>query len=413
MKRNMDQHNLISSLKSNQENLFAVLEACGKNYSEELCETAGDLLRNYDTRSTNGAPLELKDENEMTLAGRFLWDDGIQSSVISEAAESAGIIFDTLKQIQQKSPAVYEKLAEWQKSINPDANEKTISVLAKEIIVLFVPKYVSASKEFLLDLILSNEGKGAAICVWVFLEAESRAVFTVNLRSRSTEADNFFAGMLQVFVGEAAHLIMNEVQDFHQKAFAYAKKSVSVVKDGDLQWNICELGSAKSKSFSDVILAGQGASALVYGLYFPNKDQSLALLTKQNHMAPSTTSNLHFKGAIKDEARANWQGMIYVDPVAVKTDGYQKNENLMLSPNAHIYSKPGLEIITDDVKCSHGTTITEIDPNQIFYLMSRGIPEVDAKRLVIQGFFDTVLNKITYDPIRTKLQEKIYRKMDD
>lgn len=408
----MNQNNLISSKKSNQENLFAILESCGKNYSKELCETASDLLKNYDTRSIKGTPLELKDENEMTLTGRFLWDDGIQSCIINEAAESAGILFDTLKQIRQKSPTVYKKLADWQKSINPDANEKMISALAKETIVLFVPKYASASKEFLLDLILSNQRKGAAIRIWAFLEAGAQAVFTVNLRSRSTEADNFFTGILQVFVGEAAHLILNEVQDFHQKAFAYAKKSVTVTKDGDLQWNICELGSAKSKSISNVTLAGQGASALVYGLYFPNKDQSIALLTKQNHMAPNTTSNLHFKGAIKDEARANWQGMIYVDPVAVKTDGYQKNDNLMLSPCAHIYSKPGLEIITDDVKCSHGTTITEIDPNQIFYLMSRGIPEVDAKRLVIQGFFDTVLNKITYDPIRIKLQEKIYRKMD-
>ncbi|NMB94092.1 MAG: Fe-S cluster assembly protein SufD, partial [Flexilinea flocculi] len=125
-----------------------------------------------------------------------------------------------------------------------------------------------------------------------------------------------------------------------------------------------------------------------------------------------TTSNLYFKGAVSDDARANWEGMIYVDPIAEKSDGYQKNENLMLSPNAHAASKPGLEILTDDVRCSHGTTITEIDPNQIFYLMSRGIPETDAKRLVIQGFFDTVLHKISYEPIRTKLQEKIYRKMD-
>ena len=103
----------------------------------------------------------------------------------------------------------------------------------------------------------------------------------------------------------------------------------------------------------------------------------------------------------------------YVDPKAEKTDGYQKNENLMLSNDANVLAEPGLEIITDDVKCSHGTTITNIDDDQIFYLTSRGIPQKEAEQLVIRGFFDTILNRITFAPIRGKLQNKIDSKMQE
>ena len=105
--------------------------------------------------------------------------------------------------------------------------------------------------------------------------------------------------------------------------------------------------------------------------------------------------------------------MIYVAPDAEKTDGYQKNENLMLSDDANVLAQPGLEIITDDVKCSHGTTITNIDDDQIFYLTSRGIPKKEAEQLVIRGFFDTILNLITFSPIRGKLQDKIDSKMQE
>ena len=161
------------------------------------------------------------------------------------------------------------------------------------------------------------------------------------------------------------------------------------------------------------LMKGKDSSAIVYGLYFPAGEQKMRMLTRQDHMVPHTYSNLHYKGALTDNASARWEGMVYVDPEAGQADGYQKNENLMLSDKAKIFAKPGLEIITDDVKCSHGTTITNIDDDQIFYLTSRGIPEKEAEKLVIRGFFDTILNLITYTPIRGKLQDKIDSKMQE
>ena len=152
---------------------------------------------------------------------------------------------------------------------------------------------------------------------------------------------------------------------------------------------------------------------MIYGLYFPNKEQKMTMLTRQDHIVPHTYSNLLYKGALTGSSRADWEGMIYVDPAADKTDGYQKNENLLLSENARVNTKPGLEIVTDDVKCSHGTTVADIDPDQVFYLTSRGIPLREAERLIVTGFFDTILNLVTYSPIRGKLQEKIGMKMQE
>ena len=103
--------------------------------------------------------------------------------------------------------------------------------------------------------------------------------------------------------------------------------------------------------------------------------------------------------------------MIYVDPQAGGTDGYQKNDNLVLSPEARVFARPGLEIITDDVKCSHGTTMTEIDPDQVFYMMSRGIAESEARALIIDGFFNSVLDKITYEPVRVEIQSRLDQKL--
>jgi len=122
-------------------------------------------------------------------------------------------------------------------------------------------------------------------------------------------------------------------------------------------------------------------------------------------LAPHTTSDLLFKGALKDRSRSVWQGMIYVAPGAQKTDGYQANRNLVLSPQARADSIPGLEILADDVRCTHGATVGKIDPEPIFYLRSRGIPYAEAERLIVEGFFDPIMQRIPFEGVRSRFQE--------
>ena len=106
-----------------------------------------------------------------------------------------------------------------------------------------------------------------------------------------------------------------------------------------------------------------------------------------------------------------WQGMIYVAPGAQKTDGYQANRNLVLSPDARADSIPGLEILADDVRCTHGATVGKIDKDQVFYLRSRGLPYEDAERIIVEGFFDPIMQRIPFDGVRTRFQEAIQEKL--
>jgi Fe-S cluster assembly protein SufD len=130
-------------------------------------------------------------------------------------------------------------------------------------------------------------------------------------------------------------------------------------------------------------------------------------------LAPNTTSDLLYKGALTGHSRSVWQGMIYVAPGAFGTDGYQANKNLILSKHVHADSIPGLEILADDVRCTHGATVGKIDPEQLFYLQSRGIPEREAEQLIVMGFFAAILERIPFDGIRERINEMIREKIAD
>src|SRR5437763_97095 len=147
-------------------------------------------------------------------------------------------------------------------------------------------------------------------------------------------------------------------------------------------------------------LAGPGATSRVTGAYFADGEQHLDYDTFQEHIAPDTESDFAFKGALRDQATAVWRGMIRVEEKAQKTNAYQECRNLMLSPTAHAVPIPGLEILANDVRCTHGATVGRVDREQPFYLMARGLPRPDAERLIVRGFFQDVLDRIELEPVR-------------
>ena len=159
-------------------------------------------------------------------------------------------------------------------------------------------------------------------------------------------------------------------------------------------------GSKKGKTRIQNDLNGQGATSRVTGAYFADGEQHLDYDTFQEHIAPNCESDFAFKGALRDNATAVWRGMIRVEPDAQKTNAYQECRNLMLSPTAHAVPIPGLEIMANDVRCTHGATVSRVDREQLFYLMSRGLPRAEAERLVVRGFFQDVLDRIELEPVR-------------
>ncbi len=158
-------------------------------------------------------------------------------------------------------------------------------------------------------------------------------------------------------------------------------------------------------------LVGPGADAQVNGVMFTEGKQHLSYHTLQHHEAPSCRSDLLYKAALQDRSRTVWRGMIKVDADAQKTDGYQRNDNLMLSEHARSDSIPGLEIQADDVRCTHGSTTGRVDDEQIFYARCRGLTRKEAVRMIVAGFFQQVFDRITIESVREALGEAIGRRI--
>jgi len=171
------------------------------------------------------------------------------------------------------------------------------------------------------------------------------------------------------------------------------------------------VGSRFTKTFIDLDLTGEGAQARMAGFYITDGRQHLDHDTQQNHLAANTSSDLLFKGALVGRSRSVWQGMIYVAPGANNADGYQMNRNLILSEEARADSIPGLEILADDVRCTHGATVGKLDEDACFYLMTRGMPRETAERLLIDGFFAPIIERIPIEEIRARFERMIRDKL--
>jgi Fe-S cluster assembly protein SufD len=215
---------------------------------------------------------------------------------------------------------------------------------------------------------------------------------------------------VEIKVADNANLKFVELQSWGKHVWNFSHERVRVGRDGNLDWIFGAVGSRLTKNFSELDLVGDGATGRMSGFYFTDGSQHLDHDTQQNHLAPHTTSDLLFKGALKGKSRSVWQGMIYVAPVAQKTDGYQANRNLVLSPQARADSIPGLEILADDVRCTHGVTVGKLEEEPLFYLKSRGIPTKDAERLIVEGFFDPIMQRIPFEGVRERFQQAILEK---
>jgi Fe-S cluster assembly protein SufD len=252
---------------------------------------------------------------------------------------------------------------------------------------------------------VANGFDGGALFWRLLVEAEDGARFTLieEYVSGTPELPAYTNAVVELFVGQAARLEYVSIQNLSRETWHFASHRARVERDAELDWVAGGFGSKKGKTRIENDLAGQGATSRVTGAYFADGDQHLDYDTFQQHIAPSTTSDFAFKGALRDHATAVWRGMIRVEPDAQKTNAYQENRNLLLSEHAHADSIPGLEIMANDVRCTHGATIGQVDREQLFYLMARGLSRAEAERLIVRGFFADILDRIELEPVREAL----------
>jgi Fe-S cluster assembly protein SufD len=278
--------------------------------------------------------------------------------------------------------------------------------------LLYVPRGVTIEAPLFSLIGLAQGGSVDLSHTLVVLEDGAEATLVRETAGRGGgRAPALHAGALEVFLAPGARLGLVNIQNWDEATWHLSRERALVGRDASLQWTVGGLGSRLAKVNQEVVLAGPGANAQVNGILFTTGRQHLAYFTRQDHVSDHTTSDLLYRGGLKDKSRVVWKGMIRVEKDAQRTDAYQKNDNLVLSDSARADSIPGLEIEANDVRCTHGATAGRVDEDMIFYAEARGIPKETAVRLIVEGFFADVYDRITLEPVRETLRQAVATKL--
>jgi len=323
---------------------------------------------------------------DLDVAGRAIASE----AGLEIVSAPAGIRFEPLsldavaRLIPDDDKFALENLAEWEHGL-----------------LVHVPKGVELDKPLYVQVT-----SGGGTLYWrMIVVAEEGARFSLieDLSSSSPETPAYTNAVVELFVQQGAKIEYVSLQNLSRETWHFGRHRAWLERDSELDWVIGGFGSKRGKVWIENDLAGPGATSRVTGAYFADGDQHLDYDTFQEHIAPNTESDFAFKGALRESASAVWRGMIRVEEDAQKTNAYQENRNLLLSDKAHADSIPGLEIMANDVRCTHGATLGRINREDLFYLMARGLSRAEAERLIVRGFFQDVLDRIELEPVREAL----------
>lgn len=342
--------------------------------------------------------------------GQIVLMPGGQDIFLDESLKKQGLIFTDLRTAQEEHPEILARILG--DVVKPEEGKfaALAGALSQNGVLLYVPKGVQVTQP--LHSILWGPGAFAHIShILVLVEEGASVTYVHESASPDEDLETMHAGIVEIKVEQGANFKFVELQSWGKHVWNFSHERAQVGRDANLDWIFGAIGSRLTKNFTEIDLAGQGSNGRMSGFYFTDGTQHLDHDTQQNHFAPNTTSDLLFKGALKGKSRSVWQGMIYVAPGAQKTDGYQANRNLILDDQARADSIPGLEILADDVRCTHGATVGKLEEEPLFYLQSRGIPREEAERILVEGFFDPIMQRIPFDGVRERFESAILDKM--
>lgn len=251
---------------------------------------------------------------------------------------------------------------------------------------------------------------GTVICPHVIVIAGAGSKATI-VESYAGQSGSFTNAAIQVFVEDNANLTHYRIQKDAQDAFNYGVTEVTIGKGAYNSTNI-NLGSAISRHDIEATFTAEGGEAWVDGLYMLNNSQHHDTHSLIDHAVPNCLSHQTYKGVMNDESRAVFNGKVFVREHARGTDAQQSNKNLLLSNEARVDTKPQLEIFNDDVKCSHGATVGQLEEEELFYLLTRGLPETLARNLLTYGFAEEIINKIGIESIKKDLDNIVLNRLN-
>jgi Fe-S cluster assembly protein SufD len=277
---------------------------------------------------------------------------------------------------------------------------------------VYVPAGIKVEAPILLTAISAAAGTALHRRVLIVLEEGAEAEVWEQYLSADADSQTVLNTVVELRVGKNAKLRYVCGQDLNEKSWIFGAQRAEVERDGSLDWVALGFGGANGRVRMETVMTGPGAHAKVTGAYAPHKRQHVDFDTTQEHAAPNCTSDLAFRGILADRSSAVWRGVIKVDKDAQQTDGFQECRNLLLSKRAHSDAIPGLEILANDVRCTHAAAVAQIDQDQLFYLRSRGLGDGPARRLVIEGFLAELVERFEEGPFREAMAATIERRLE-
>ncbi len=334
-------------------------------------------------------------DGSIELSGFFVQVGGVlRRALLRRELNDKGVLLLTLEAAARNKPELVKRylgkvLSDWDRDKFSAGQEAFWSGGP----CFFVPENVRVEAPFYLLVDAGECGVDFSRAL-IVLARGSRASIWLELRGEAREGPSLSSGKIEVLLEPGARLELVEIQNLSGRVWSFSRQRALLEEHAQLMWLTTTLGSRLAKTDQEVILAGDGAGAEVRGLVCTDGREHVSLHTRQEHESPNTRSNLLCKGTLQGESEFVWRGMIRVWHGALKTDAYQRNDNLLLSPAARARCIPGLEIEADDVKCSHGATVGRVDEDQVFYCTTRGLSREDAVRLIVQGFYSTILDDL-------------------
>lgn len=318
---------------------------------------------------------------------------------------SQGVIFGDLDRAAQEHPELVEKHLG---SLVPASRSKFAALhssLRTGGTFLYVPAGVAI--ELPLQTLTWLDAEGAAVFPHTLIVAGEDSEVTFIDRYASPDLRGFSDAVVEIVVGPAARVRYTSIQEWGEGVTHLGVQRARLARDSELRSLAVGFGGSLARAEAETILAEQGASSEMLGLFFADGSQHFDHRSEQDHSAPNCTSDLLYKGALRDESRAVYSGWVHVRPGAQRTEAMQTNRNIVLSDRAKADSIPNLEIEANDVRCGHAASVGPVEEETLFYLMSRGIPRAEAERLIVFGFFQEVLDRITLDEVRDQVSDAI------
>ncbi|MBN2615689.1 MAG: Fe-S cluster assembly protein SufD [Bacteroidales bacterium] len=333
---------------------------------------------------------------------------GPEESALTVSAD--GVIAGSLRKAQQKYPELVGQYYGKAKTAVPDGFKSANTAMARDGIFIYVPDNVEVKDSFQLIKILNKKG----------LMVHTRNLMVLGKNAKLTflhcdDSVNHHEGLIntytEVFLDENSELELYKLQNLNDETALVNQTVVHQSAYSRLKVNVMTLNGGLIRNEIVDQMDGEGAWSDINGLFLIDKEQHVDNQVYVYHNVPNCESNQLFKGVLDEQSLGVFNGFVYVAPDAQKTNAFQQSSNILMSRDAHIDTMPQLEIYADDVKCSHGATVGQLDKEALFYLMQRGIPFNDARMLLMYAFADEVLGKIAIEPLRVNIEDMVKRRL--